>query len=373
MFIDNDLPGEAPVCSGPVSAGAEHWGALDHFARDLARCPGPAAATRRFLQAARAILGADLVYGCSLSDDGPVEVAGVSAPPPWCRAVARAAVAAAPGTRSQLLRPRWEAPRGLGCPSPCSLAMVRLSRSRSAWAVALRFDVTTGFRPPDMAQLVLARQMLASAHQHYQTQGQLRDVVLGLIQGVITAVDARDHYFVGHSERVARIAVRLGEQMGLPAADLGDLYLVGLLHDLGRVGMRDATLDKPGPLTPDEMAHVRDHPALSAAIVSRVAAIAHLVPLVRAHHERWDGKGYPDGLAGEAIPLLARVLAVADGFDALLADRPYRAALPPPQVEATLRAGAGSQWDERIVRDLLTCRDDVAALAPCPGPQRRAR
>jgi putative nucleotidyltransferase with HDIG domain len=358
---------------GPASGEpAERWDALDRFARDLPRCQGPVARTARFLRAAQAALGADLVYCCSSTGAGPVEVARVdgaiqATPPGWCQALVRHALAEAPGTESQLLRSHWSPPARLGCPSPCSLAMVRLSKSRSIWAVAL--GPPRQFGPADMTLLVLARHLLANAHRHAQMQGQLRDMIVGLVQGVTTGIDARDHYTAGHSARVARIAARLGEQMGLSAADVGDLHLAGLLHDIGTVGTKDGALQKPGPLTPEEMAQVKEHPILGAAMVAQITPIAHLAPIVRGHHERCDGQGYPDGLAGEDVPLLARVLAVADGCDALMADRPYRAALGPAQIDATLMAGAGSQWDQRIVRHLLACRDDVYALGQ-PGPAR---
>jgi HD-GYP domain-containing protein (c-di-GMP phosphodiesterase class II) len=214
-----------------------------------------------------------------------------------------------------------------------------------------------------MTLLTLARQLLVNTWQQQQTQGQLRHTVVGLVHAFTTEIDGRDPYTAGHGERVARIAFRLGEQMGLSPADLGDLYLAGLLHDVGKIGTEETTWQKPGPLTTEEMACIREHSAIGAGIVSRVAPIAHLAPLVRGHHERYDGHGYPDGLAGERIPVLARVLALADSCEAMLADRPYRPALCPQQIEVVLADGADGQWDGQIVRRLLACWDDVCLLA----------
>ena len=116
--------------------------------------------------------------------------------------------------------------------------------------------------------------------------------------------------------------------MGMPAAVQSDLYLAGLLHDIGKIGIRDDVLQKPSQLTPEEFAHIQEHPVIGDRLLSNIKALEHLRPGVRNHHERWDGGGYPDGLAGEDIPLLARVLAVADSCDAMMHLRPYRTAMP---------------------------------------------
>src|SRR5207253_10543070 len=142
-------------------------------------------------------------------------------------------------------------------------------------------------------------------------------------------------------ERVARIAVRLGKQMGLGQRPLSDLYLAGLLHDIGKIGTPDAVLLKPGKLTPEETETMREHILIGDRIVADVKPFGHLRAGVRNHHEQFDGKGYPDGLAGRDIPLLARLLAVADSCDAMLSPRRYRAALPPPLIDATFQQFAG--------------------------------
>jgi HD-GYP domain-containing protein (c-di-GMP phosphodiesterase class II) len=365
-MVENKPPSSAaptPPATGERSP-ADGWDVLDRFVRDLARCQDRPAATRRFLAAVLEGLGADTVFCCSVPAGRSVERIGWPAPPAWCQTLTRLALAAAPGVEGQLLLSNWSPPAELGPPLPRSLALVRLSRSRSLWAVAVTFDPARRFRPADMPLLVLARELLANTWQQQRAQQQLRQTVLGLVHGFTTTLDGRDRCTAGHSERVARVALRLGEQMELSPADLGDLYLAALLHDVGMVHTGEEILQKPGPLTAAEMVSIQEHPVLAASIVSGISPIAHLAPIVRAHHERIDGQGYPDGLAGEAIPLLARILAVADSTDALLAHRPYRAALAhPQQLAATLNAGAGSQWDKRIVGHLLACLDEICALA----------
>jgi HD-GYP domain-containing protein (c-di-GMP phosphodiesterase class II) len=350
---------------------ADRWGALDRFARDLPRCQDQGAATRLFLAAVHEALNADTVCAvCARRDStAAVDVIGRPIAPAWCRTLLRLALAEAPGAES-VLRSEWSLPPDAlavarrvdgAAPVPTSLAMVQLSKSRSIWAAALSFTAQR-FEPADMTLLSLARQLLINTWQSQQTQGQLRHTVVGLVHAFTEEIDGCDPYMAGHGERVARIAFRLGEQMGLSAADLGDLYLAGLLHDVGKIGIRDATWQKPGPLTAEEMACIREHSALGAGMVSRVAPIAHLAPIVRGHHEHYDGHGYPDGLAGERIPVLARVLALADSFEAMLADRPYRPALCPRQIEVVLADGANGQWDGQIVRQLLACWEAVCLL-----------
>src|SRR5262249_18047695 len=149
------------------------------------------------------------------------------------------------------------------------------------------------------------------------------DLLVGLARSLTTAIDAKDNYTYGHSERVARTAVELGRELGLGRDDLGDIYLAGLLHDVGKIGIRDTVLHKPGPLTPEEREHIQQHVTIGYSILADLRQIHNILPGVLYHHERYDGTGYPDGLAGENIPLLARILAVADGYDAMSHPRPY--------------------------------------------------
>ncbi|MGG6311525.1 HD-GYP domain-containing protein [Paenibacillus macerans] len=162
------------------------------------------------------------------------------------------------------------------------------------------------------------------------------------------ALDARDPYTAGHSLRVAEYAVKIGELAKLPEESIDELRKSALLHDIGKIGIRDAVLLKEGRLTEEEWEQVKEHPVLGEAILKQVEpsdAMAPFLPGVRSHHERYDGGGYPDGLAGDDIPLFGRIIAVADAFDAMTSDRPYRKGLAESVAIAILEQGRGSQWD----------------------------
>lgn len=188
----------------------------------------------------------------------------------------------------------------------------------------------------------------------------LRTAVGGLQAGdpralaVITAaVAAKDSETGAHTERVGDLAVAMGRRLGLPADRLDALRIAGRLHDLGKIGVPNSILRKPGPLTPSEFAVMRRHTTRGWHVARRAGALADVAPIIRAHHERLDGSGYPDGLAGDAIPIAARIIAVADVWDALTCDRPYRAALPHAQAAAIVRREAGAQLDQRCVEALF--------------------
>ena len=191
---------------------------------------------------------------------------------------------------------------------------------------------------------------------------ELRELVVGLARSLTSAIDAKDSYTFGHSERVARIALELGRALELTSDELSDLYLAGLLHDVGKIGVSDGVLRKMEPLTPEEFEAIKQHVTIGYAILADLRPIRHLLTGVLYHHERWDGKGYPEGLEGEKIPLLARILAVADAYDAMSTDRPYRGAVPFAEVEQRLQQGAGSQWDVRIIEAFLKCRQKIHAI-----------
>jgi HD-GYP domain-containing protein (c-di-GMP phosphodiesterase class II) len=244
-------------------------------------------------------------------------------------------------------------------PAPHSAALVSLSRSRGAWIGALRFDVEQALSNRDVKVMCLARRLLQQQQQQQAAQDQLKEMLFGLVRCLTASVDARDPYTWGHSERVARIAVRLGEQLRVSEVERSDLYLGGLLHDVGKIGVPDEVLRKAAKLTTEEMALIEQHVVTGDAIVSHVRQLAHLRPLVRSHHERYDGTGYPDGLRGEGIPFPARILAVADACDAMMSDRPYRQALPKGEIETILLRGAARQWDPWVVQAFLACKEEV--------------
>ena len=171
-----------------------------------------------------------------------------------------------------------------------------------------------------------------------------------VIHALAAAVEAKDPHTEAHTQRVAASARRIGVRMGLPPEDLEALYRGGIIHDIGKIGVPDEILLKPSALDPDETDRMQQHPLIGENIVAPLQTGASLLAMIRHHHEHYDGSGYPDGLAGDRIPLLARIVSVCDAYDAMTSDRPYRRGQSPEQAMAVLRQGAGGQWDPQIVQ-----------------------
>jgi putative nucleotidyltransferase with HDIG domain len=183
-----------------------------------------------------------------------------------------------------------------------------------------------------------------------------------VVRALTSAIDAKDPYTCGHSDRVARLSVCLARQLGCKQDDLNTIYLSGLLHDIGKIGIDDNVLRKPGALTPAEFEHIKTHPDLGCQILQGVKQLDKVMPVVRHHHEAWNGAGYPAGLKGEDTPFLARIVAVADSIDAMSSDRPYRKGLPDEKLDSILRDGAGKQWDAKIVDAAFKVRDELRRI-----------
>src|SRR5215210_2141593 len=167
------------------------------------------------------------------------------------------------------------------------------------------------------------------------------------------AIEARDPYTRGHSARVTALAEAIARRLGWSESRIAALRVGGPLHDIGKLAVPDAVLCKEGRLDADELAQIREHPKTGARLLLRLAALREAIPYVLYHHERWDGTGYPSGKAGEEIPVEARVLAVADAFDAMTSNRPYRRALSCEQALAEVARCAGTQFDPRIATVFL--------------------
>lgn len=184
----------------------------------------------------------------------------------------------------------------------------------------------------------------------YQAQ---QDLFVGTIQAITAALDAKDRYTRGHSERVAYIASQIATNLGLDAERVQRVHVSGLVHDVGKIGVPEAVLTKRGRLTDEEFGLIKLHPAIGHNILKGIPLLADVIPAVLHHHERIDGRGYPAGLRGEQIPLYARILSVADTFDAMSSDRSYRPAMPREKVLAELQRSAGTQLDPALVEAFL--------------------
>lgn len=179
--------------------------------------------------------------------------------------------------------------------------------------------------------------------------GQMRDMTMDVIRSYAQAVEAKDIYTRGHSERVAHYALSLGKKLGLQKSELDQLYTAGVLHDIGKIGVPDHILNKPSRLDDEEYEIMKKHPAVGKTILSKVGTLQDILMIIYHHHERIDGKGYPEGLEGDDIPFLARLVSVVDSYEAMTSDRAYRNALERETVKGILSEGAGEQWDAELV------------------------
>jgi putative two-component system response regulator len=167
--------------------------------------------------------------------------------------------------------------------------------------------------------------------------------------GLAEAIEAKDPYTKGHCGRVAAYSLVLAREAGYPAEGLETLEFGAFLHDIGKIGIKDAVLLKPGPLDEAEWTHMREHPVKGFEIANKIEMLKPIMSAVRNHHERWDGSGYPDKMTSDQIPLAARIVAIADAFDAMATDRPYKQALPLDECEAVLRKTAGKMYDPELI------------------------
>jgi putative nucleotidyltransferase with HDIG domain len=186
---------------------------------------------------------------------------------------------------------------------------------------------------------------------------------LSTITSLARTIEAKDPYTGGHTERVSRIALLLAQELGMPEGDLRAVEVGAVIHDIGKIGIADQILMKPGRLTDEEFAVMRQHPEISSYIVSELELPPIVKQMVRSHHERFDGTGYPDALTGEEIPLAARILAVADALDAMTSDRSYRSALPLADAVREIVAQSGRQFCPRVVNGFVACLERDRTLA----------
>ena len=190
--------------------------------------------------------------------------------------------------------------------------------------------------------------------EYIRLYADMKDLLMGVLHALTASIDAKDPYTRGHSQRVAMISRRLAEECGLPPEKVQRIYLAGILHDVGKIGVSEAVLRKPGRLTVDEYDSVKHHPAIGAKILGGIRQLEDVVVAILTHHERPDGKGYPRGLKGEEVPLEGRIIGLADCLDAMTSHRTYRAALSLSEVAEEIRRNAGTQLDAALVEKLLS-------------------
>jgi putative nucleotidyltransferase with HDIG domain len=265
-------------------------------------------------------------------------------------------------------------------------ALVRSATVAEAWRVAVSWAIASQVALGLMG-LAIARVMsiegplgfalfvvpLLVARQTYRRYLSLRETYADTVRSLVAALEAKDQYTKGHSVRVARIAVAVAGQMGFDDVEVERIEYAALLHDLGKIGISRSVLSKPGALTDEEFDKIRQHPDIAARILESIPFLDDVRPIVQDHHERVDGLGYGRGLTGDHMSTAARILAVADGYDAMTAERPYRAAMSERAAVKELRANAGTQFDPAVVEVLIAAlpglpqADGVLELEPAEG------
>jgi putative nucleotidyltransferase with HDIG domain len=231
-----------------------------------------------------------------------------------------------------------------------------------------------GFDSDDRTLLKVCASHIAASLDNGRLHQQLKDQNIQTIAALAAAIDARDPYTSGHSEQVRRYAVRLGEVLGLAAQRVEYIHYGALLHDIGKIGIRDYILLKPGPLNEEEYAIMQTHPTIGADILRKIKALRDVIPIIECHHERMDGRGYPRRLTGLHIREEARIVSIADAYDAMTSHRAYRRAMEPEKAFKILMDGRGVHWDGQFVEVFvdLVRRESTALLIPRPRPPQLA-
>lgn len=211
-----------------------------------------------------------------------------------------------------------------------------------------------GFVPEDLATLEKLAYQISLALENARLVQDLESLFLGIVRTLSRAIDAKSPWTYGHSERVTRIALEIGGKMGLGEKEMKDLELAGLLHDIGKLGTYESVLNKEDALTKEEHDLIKEHTAKGAEIVEPIKQLRDIMPIIKHHHESYDGRGYPEGLRGREIPFLARILSLADAVDAMSADRPYRKGKPMEEIIEELKRCSSSQFDPEVVRAYLS-------------------
>ena len=249
-------------------------------------------------------------------------------------------------------------------PSVRQLIVVPLSEGDNVfgWLAAINHQDDEEFGTVEANLLNSVAALLGIHSGNRALYRQQSELVASVVRALVSAIDAKDPYTSGHSDRVARFAVRIALELRCNPKLVNTIYMGGLLHDVGKIGIDDNVLRKAGRLTETEFEHIKMHPGMGYKILADIKQLSDVLPAVLHHHERWDGQGYPAGLAGETIPQMARIMAVADAYDAMTSDRPYRAGMPDEKVDDIFRRGTGDYWDPAVVEAYFKAKKDIVEI-----------
>jgi HD-GYP domain-containing protein (c-di-GMP phosphodiesterase class II) len=235
------------------------------------------------------------------------------------------------------------------------MVAIRNSEKFYGWFAVVSFNMKEIFRLSEMRLCVSITEQVAVVITNSDLYDDLEQFAIGTVKSLVCAIEAKDFYTRGHSERVNRYCMLMAERLALTEDRRNHLYWASILHDVGKIAIPEGILNKPGRLTEEEYAVIKSHPARGCDILKPLVPLAGSLPGILHHHERYEGGGYPDGIHGEEIPLVSRIVAVADTFDAVTSDRAYRLGMTPREALALLKSVAGTQLDPDIVRLHADC------------------
>ncbi len=325
---------------------------------------------RRFLHEAVDLVEADIAVAALFDEEGGLRVKAVHNldPRDWLDRE----LPSVHGVTARMLTDGASPPRGDATPDPAWQEVLGGFEGRSVVAVPLRVQERMvglaliacrhekELRPVDVESLTLLADEAAVVLHDAQVQQKLHDLLTGSVQALTYAMEFKDPYTRGHSQRVGTLAAAIAMELGLPADEVEDVRLAGLLHDIGKIGTPEAILHNPGPLSLEERFVGERYPIRGATILASLRPLRPLVDLVLYHQESFDGSGYPEGRVGHKIPLGARIIRVADAFDGLTTARPFRSALTPQEAFDVLWEGAGTEWDPHLVELLHRIMTEAA-------------
>ena len=221
-------------------------------------------------------------------------------------------------------------------------------------------DQANLFSREDLALLSAIALKAGIAIDNARLYDDLRGLFYNTVETLVRTIQAKDQYTSGHSTRVSRYSLLIGEKLGMSTKEKHQIYLASMLHDIGKIGVPDELLNHPGRLTEEEMERVRSHVVLGASMLEMLGEMHPIVPLIRHHHEAWDGSGYPDGLEGEDIPLISRIVSVADMYDAMTSDRPYRSRRSQEEAVSEILRTKGTKLDPRVAETFLQVLEELS-------------